>query len=168
MVDKINIRFDNEKAALTKIIRTNKDFNRFKVEKARKEIKFYSAGLEFLSVNKPAVGIVYSGGYDSNCMILRALKEGKIVRPIMFNFADDNNTRIINLGILNKQFPRQILNPFWVDKNIMTVPDGCSEGYGMGQQPVIHFWLGWLPDEIYEQLTEIQIGYIVGDLGGFF
>lgn len=107
-----------------------------------------------------SVGIVYSGGYDSTVLMIQALMNGETVKPIIFDFAQDNIIKAVNLSILKSRFGDKLLKPIWF--NLFGLQDGMC-GKQCTQQLAIHNMLTYLSDDVLKSLKEIQIGYVMND-----
>lgn len=111
-------------------------------------------------IKQYSIGVVYSGGYDSTVLMLNALLNGETVKPIIFNFSQDDIVRAINLSILKNHFGEKLLQPIWFD--LFGLQEGMC-GKQCTQQLVIHNMLTYLSDGILKSLKEIQIGYVMND-----
>lgn len=113
---------------------------------------------EFLKTG--SVGIVYSGGYDSTVLMLQALMNGETVKPIIFNFAQDDIIKAVNLSILKNRFGENLLEPIWF--NFFGLQGGMC-GTQCTQQLAIHNMLTYLSNDVLKSLKEIQVGYVMND-----
>ena len=113
---------------------------------------------EFLKTG--SIGIVYSGGYDSTVLMLQALMNGETVKPIIFNFAQDDIIKAVNLSILKNRFGENLLEPIWFD--FFGLQGGMC-GTQCTQQLAIHNMLTYLSNDVLKSLKEIQVGYVMND-----
>ena len=113
---------------------------------------------EFLKTG--SIGIVYSGGYDSTVLMLQALMNGETVKPIIFNFAQDDIIKAVNLSILKNRFGENLLEPIWFD--FFDLQGGMC-GTQCTQQLAIHNMLTYLSNDVLKSLKEIQVGYVMND-----
>ena len=113
---------------------------------------------EFLKTG--SVGIVYSGGYDSTVLMLQALMNGETVKPIIFNFAQDDIIKAVNLSILKNRFGENLLEPIWF--GFFGLQGGMC-GTQCTQQLAIHNMLTYLSNDVLKSLKEIQVGYVMND-----
>lgn len=113
---------------------------------------------EFLKTG--SIGIVYSGGYDSTVLMLQALMNGETVKPIIFNFAQDDIIKAVNLSILKNRFGENLLEPIWF--NFFGLQGGMC-GTQCTQQLAIHNMLTYLSNDVLKSLKEIQVGYVMND-----
>ena len=113
---------------------------------------------EFLKTG--SVGIVYSGGYDSTVLMLQALMNGETVKPIIFNFAQDDIIKAVNLSILKNRFGKNLLEPIWF--GFFGLQGGMC-GTQCTQQLAIHNMLTYLSNDVLKSLKEIQVGYVMND-----
>lgn len=111
-------------------------------------------------IKQDSIGIVYSGGYDSTVLMLKALLNGETVKPIIFNFAQDDIIKAINLSVLKKRFGNKLLKPIWF--GLFGLQEGMC-GKQCTQQLMIHNNLTYLSDGVLKNLKEIQIGYVMND-----
>ena len=107
-----------------------------------------------------SIGIVYSGGYDSTVLMLQALMNGETVKPIIFNFAQDDIIKAVNLSILKNRFGENLLEPIWF--NFFGLQGGMC-GTQCTQQLAIHNMLTYLSNDVLKSLKEIQVGYVMND-----
>lgn len=115
------------------------------------------------------IGIAYSGGPDSTLLVLQALKQGFTVLPIIIDFNNDIEklTRLINLQIIRKQFPK-LLSPIYTIDFCNSLQN-CNHGQGTPhvgyiQQPFVAIAFSIFNGRpIYTKLTELQVGYIRND-----
>ena len=113
---------------------------------------------EFLKTG--SIGIVYSGGYDSTVLMLQALMNGETVKPIIFNFAQDDIIKAVNLSILKNRFGENLLEPIWF--GFFGLQGGMC-GTQCTQQLAIHNMLTYLSNDVLKSLKEIQVGYVMND-----
>lgn len=114
-----------------------------------------------------SVAVMFSGGYDSTYLVIKNLEEGNEVYPIDI-ILDKNNYIIKKVIILKLQ---SIYGARLHD--ICTIANCCfpvesdfhpnSNGLGINQQPKCAFCAAFLPSIILDNISEIQIGYVVTD-----
>jgi hypothetical protein len=112
------------------------------------------------------VGILFTGGMDSTLLAVRALREEKHVLPIVNLFNCDckqyNLLTAVVWHVLREKYGNRMLRPCFCLKNVQcdVVPQYF---YGMFQQPINMFSLGYIPEPILENLSSIQAGFVKGD-----
>lgn len=111
---------------------------------------------------KDAVGVLFSGGYDSVALTIYLLEKGFTVLPVALRFNGTYETvlRVSCIKQLQKVYGQKLL-PCYEFKTIF-YGDGDTH---LGQQSLCHFWMRFLPEEIKQNLSMICIGYNKDDFG---
>lgn len=151
-----------ETHSISGILKTPEDcINNFVKSYGLKEAKVIVEPKSFSDdIKQDSIGVVYSGGYDSTVLMLNALLKGETVKPIIFNFSQDDIIKAINLSILKSRFGDKLLAPVWF--GLLGLQEGmCAKV--CTQQLVIHNYITYISDDILKSLKEIQIGYVMND-----
>ena len=147
--------------SMVEVTRTNTKTDLPKFEsRGFKKVNVSFPSFKYTTDNTKAVGVVYSGGWDSTLLMVRNLEAGKLVQPIWFNFANDEPLRHIGHLILKNRYGKFLLPPIDMG-NFYSSAD--FENNCCGQQAYIHFALGFLNIDSLMKLSEIQIGYVMND-----
>lgn len=172
-IDGISMDFADVSASL--VHKTEFKVNGWKkIELTRQQLenlcdKFYIRGVTnlgmFNSCNsslKGAVGVLFSGGYDSVALTIYLLEKGYTVMPIGMRF-NGNAERVLRLCCL-----KQLQKVY--GERLLPCYEFATVFYGDGntslaQQPLCHFWMRYLPIEIRRKLSMIAIGYNKTDFG---
>lgn len=147
--EKINLSLDD----------WNKVCNDFAIENAIASCDNYYVNDSRL---KDAVGVLFSGGYDSVALTIYLLEKGFTVLPIALRFNGTYGTvlSVSCIKQLQKVYGQKLL-PCYEFKTIF-YGDGDTQ---LGQQSLCHFWMRFLPKEIKQNLSTICVGYNKDDFG---